>query len=123
MFWVALSALIMSLTGEGDDTFLVCAFLDRAREGITEHVRDASRQRQAIEIVERTSKAFRQHRKRAGLIGECIEHADRKYNATAADYERCLADLAPAWDAATEQLITSSNEFRRVLTPAELAAI
>jgi len=123
MFWVALSALIMSLTGEGDDTFLVRAFLDRASEAVTEHVQDATRQRQALEIIERASKSFHQHRERAGRIGECIEKADRNYAASAADYERCLSDLMPAWDAAAEALITTSNDFRRVLTPAELAAV
>lgn len=123
MFWVALSALIMSLTGEGDDTFVVRRFLDRAREAVTDHVHDPVRQKQALETLDRTSKAFRQHRQRAAKVSACIEQADRKYAASAADYERCLADVAPAWDAAAEELITLSNDFRRVLTPAELAAV
>jgi hypothetical protein len=123
MFWVALSAFIMSLTGEGDDTYLIRRFLDRAREAVSEHVHDPARQRQALETLERSSKAFYQHRKRAGKVSECIDQADRKYAASAADYQRCLEDVAPAWDAAAEQLITLSNEFRRALTPAELAAV
>jgi hypothetical protein len=123
MFWVALSALIMSLTGEGDDTFVVRAFLDRAREAVSEHVYDLTRRRQALETLDRASKAFRQHRKRAGKISQCIEQADREYAASAEDYQRCLADVGPAWDEAADQLITLSNDFRRVLTPAELAAI
>jgi hypothetical protein len=123
MFWVALSAFIMSLTGEGDDTFVIRTFLERAREAVSEHVHDLVRQRQALETLERTSKAFRQHRQRAGKISQCIEQADRKYDASAEDYQRCLSDVAPAWDAAAEQLITLSNDFRRVLTPVELAAI
>ena len=123
MFWVALSAFIMSLTGEGDDTFVIRSFLERTREAVSEHVHDAARQRQALETLERTSKAFRRHRARAGKVSDCIEQADRRYGASAADYERCLGDVAPAWDAAAEELITLSNDFRRELTPAELAAV
>jgi hypothetical protein len=123
MFWIALSAFIMTLTGEGDDTFVIRTFLDRAREAVAEHVHDAARQRQALEALERTSKAFRQHRERTGKISECIEQADRNYAASAADYQRCLSDVEPAWNAAAERLITLSNEFRGTLTPAELAAI
>ena len=113
----------MSLTGEGDDTFVVRTFLERAREAVSEHVHDAARQRQALDTLERTSKAFRHHRQRTGKISECIERADRKYAASAEDYQRCLDDVAPAWDAAAETLITLSNDFRKALTPAELAAI
>ena len=123
MFWVALSALIMSLTGEGDDTFVVRGFIERARESVSEHVQDRTRQLQALEILDRTSKAFRRHRLRTGKISECIEQADRKYAASAADYQRCLGDVAPAWDAAAEELIGLSADFRRALTPAELAAV
>jgi len=123
MFWVALSAFIMSLTGEGDDTFVIRSFLARARESVGEHVHDAVRQRQALETLDRTSKAFREHRKRTDKISQCIEQADRKYAASAEDYQRCLTDVGPAWDAAAEQLLTLSNDFRRALTPAELAAI
>jgi hypothetical protein len=123
MFWIALSALIMSLTGEGDDTFVVRAFLERAREAVSEHVHDPVRQRQALETLGRTSQAFARHRRRTGKVSECIEQADRKYAATAVDYERCLSDVAPAWDAAAEELITLSDDFRRALTPAELAAV
>src|SRR3954463_11624367 len=123
MFWVALSALIMSLTGEGDDTFVIRRFLDSAHDAVTEHVHDPVRQRQALETIQRTSKAFRQHRKRTAKVSDCIEQADRDYAASAADYEHCLDDVAPAWDAAAEQLITLSGELRRELTPAELAAV
>jgi hypothetical protein len=123
MFWIALSALIMSLTGEGDDTYFVRTFFDRARDSVSEHVHDAARQRAALATLERTSKAFGQHRKRTGQVSECIEQADRRYAASAEDYQRCLSDVTPAWDAAAEELITLSHDFRRVLTPAELAAV
>ena len=123
MFWIALSAFIMSLTGEGDDTFVIRTFLARARESVSEHVHDPVRQREALETLERASQAFAQHRKRTGKVSDCIEQADRKYAASAADYQRCLVDVAPAWDDAAEQLIRLSRDFRRVLTPAELAAV
>lgn len=123
MFWIALSALIMTLTGEGDDTFALRRFLDRASEAVSEQVHDAARKQQALAALDRTSKAFRRHRERTAKISECIEQADRNYAASAADYQRCLTDVEPAWDAAAEQLITLSNDFRRALTPAELSAV
>ena len=123
MFWVALSAFIMTLTGEGDDTFAIRRFLDRASESVSEHVHDPARQRRALEALKRTSKAFREHRKRTAKISACIEQADRKYAVSADDYRKCLSDVGPAWDAAAEQLITLSRDFRQALTPAELAAI
>lgn len=123
MFWVALSAFIMSLTGEGDDTFAIRRFLDRARASVSEHVHDRARQLQALETLDRASKAFAEHRARTGQVSKCIEQADRKYSASADDYRRCLSDVAPAWDAAGEQLIQLSHDFRKVLTPAELAAV
>lgn len=123
MFWVALSAFIMTLTGEGDDTFALRRFLDRASEAVSEQVQDAGRKQKALDVLDRTSKAFRRHRERTAKISECIEQADRKYAASAADYQRCLTDVGPAWDAAAEQLITLSNDFRRTLTPAELSAV
>lgn len=123
MFWVALSAFIMTLTGEGDDTFALRRFLDRAREAVSEQVHDPARQRRALEALDRTSKAFRRHRERTAKIGDCIEQADRKYAASSADYQRCLSDVGPAWDAAAEQLIPLSNDFRGALTPAELSAV
>ncbi len=113
----------MSLTGEGDDTFAIRAFLERARESVSEHVHDPVRQRQALETLARTSKAFAQHRMRTGKISECIEQADRKYSASAADYQRCLSDVAPSWDAAAEQLIKLSDSFAHTLTPGELTAV
>jgi len=123
MFWIALSAFIMTLTGEGDDTFALRRFLDRASDAVNEQVQDAGRKRQALDALDRTSKAFRRHRERTAKISECIERADREYAASAEDYQRCLTDVGPAWDAAAEQLITLTNDFRRALTPAELAAV
>jgi hypothetical protein len=123
MFWIALSAFIMSLTGEGDDTFAIRAYLERVRESVSEHIHDPARQRQALETLERMSNSFAQHRKRTGKISECIEQADRKYAASAEDYQRCVSDVVPAWHAAAEELIAHSDEFGRALTPAELAAL
>jgi hypothetical protein len=123
MFWIALSALIMSFTGEGDDTFVIRAFFERAQEAVSEHVRDPARQRAALSTLDRASQAFAAHRTRTGRVSECIEQADRKYAASPEDYQRCLGDVAPAWDAAAEQLISLSHDFRRALTPPELAAV
>jgi len=123
MFWIALSLLIMNLTGEGDDTYAFRMFLEQVRESVQENVHDPGRQRSAVQAVDRASAAFSKHRDRVGKISECLERADRKYAATQAEYERCIADLGPAWDAASEDLIELESAFRSALTPQEHAAV
>ena len=123
MFWVALSTLIMSLTGEGDDTYAIREFFERSRDAVEAQVKDAARQRAALDTLDRTVRAFQRHRARVNKISECIAAADRRYAAVAADYERCLADVEPAWTAAGEELITLDRDLERELTPAELKAV
>jgi hypothetical protein len=123
VFWIALSAFIMSLTGSGDDTFLIRKFLERTRDGVEEEVRDAGRRQKALKTVDRLEMAFARHRKRVGRIAECVEKADRKYAVTAADYDRCRTDAKAAWDAAAKDLTVLDRELRSTLTPAELEAV
>ena len=123
MFWIALSTLIMSMTGKGDDSYLIRTFLERARDAVEEQVQDQARRRAALATLDRTSAVFARHRKRVGKISACVERADRSYRATRADYEKCLVDVEPAWDAAAEDLIALEKSFRSSLTPAELRAV
>ena len=123
MFWIALSALIMSLTGEGDDTYAFRKILERGREAVEEKVRDEARRKAAIQAIDRATSDFQKHRERVGKISACLERADRKYVVTEAEYQRCLVDVGPAWDAATEDLIELERVFRSTLTRSELVAI
>jgi hypothetical protein len=123
MFWVALSVLIMSLTGEGDDTFAFRSFLERGRAGVEENVTDAARRKAALKALDEGTRAFTKHRQRTSKVSDCIERADRSYFAGAAEYERCLVDLGPSWDAAGEDLLALERSFQAALTPAELAAV
>jgi len=123
MFWVALSTLIMSLTGEGDDTYAIRAFFERSRDAVEAQVKDAARKRAALDTLARTERAFERHRERASKISACIERADRRYAAVAADYERCLTDVEPAWSAAGEELIVLDRDLERAVTPAEFEAV
>jgi hypothetical protein len=123
MFWVALSVLIMNLTGSGDDTFVIRKFLERLREAVEDQVHDAARRRKAIATIDRANVAFRRHRERVGKISACLERADRSHAAVGADYQRCLVDARPAWDAAAEELIVLDREFRAALTSAEFAQV
>jgi len=123
MFWIALSVLIMSLTGEGDDTFAFRKILERGREAVEENVHDPVRQKAAIQAIDRATDAFSKHRKRVGAISACVERMDRKYAATEAEYEACLTDLGPAWDAAGGDLIELERVFRSSLTPGEAVAV
>jgi hypothetical protein len=123
MFWIALSTLIMSLTGEGDDTYAIREFFERARDAVDSEVHDAAHKRAALRTLDRATHAFELHRRRVTKISQCIERADRRYTAVAADYERCLADVDPAWSAAGEELIELGHDLGSALTPAELDAV
>ena len=72
MFWIALSLLIMSLTGEGDDTFAFRKILERGRDAVEENVHDPVRQKAAVQAIDRATTAFSKHRKRVGAISDCI---------------------------------------------------
>jgi hypothetical protein len=123
MFWIALSLLIMSLTGEGDDTYAFRKILERARDAVQEEVSDPTRKRAALATLDRATHDFRKHRIRVGKISACVEKADRDYAATEADYERCLTDIGPAWDTAADDLIELERVFRSSLTPSEHIAV
>ena len=123
MFWIALSAFIMSMTGTGDDTYVIRKFIERTHAALAEKVNDPARYRAAADTLDRTSEAFERHRKRAGKISACIEKLDRTYAVTEEEYDRCLVDVEPAWEAAAEDLIVLERQFRESLTPAELAAV
>ena len=123
MFWIALSALIMTLTGAGDDTYVIRKFIAHARESVAAHVDDEARKRAATTTLDDASRAFEKHRLRVGKISECVAKLDRRYAATQTEYERCLTDVAPAWDAAAEDLIVLDARLRESLAPPELAAI
>lgn len=123
MFWIALSLLIMNLTGEGDDTYAFRKILERGRDAVEENVPDPVRQKAAIHAIDQATTAFSKHRKRVGAISDCVERADRKYVVTEAEYERCLTDLGPAWDAAGDDLIELERVFRSSLTPSELVNV
>jgi hypothetical protein len=123
MFWVALSAFIMSVTGTGDDTYAIRKFFERAREAVATTVADPERRRAAELELERAGAAFTRHRRRVGVISQCIEHADRRYGATAADYERCLKDVEAAWNTAASELVGLERGLRQSLTPEELTQV
>lgn len=123
MFWVALSAFIMAITGKGDDTFVFRKSVERTRHAVASEVHDPARRQKATATLERVWNAFFQYRQRVNKISSCLEKADRRYSASATDYQRCLADARPVLDSATRELVALDREFQRALTPAEYAAV
>ena len=123
MFWVALSTLLMVMTGQGDDTFVFREFLENLRDNIEKHVTDPGRRARAIAIVDDTAAGFKSHRERVNKIGECVERNDRTYKVSAADYERCLAGADELWDKAAEKLIAAEHGLDQNITEAERRAI
>ena len=123
MFWVALSTLLMVMTGQGDDTFVFREFLENLRDGIEQHVTDPGRRARALGVVDDTSQKFRTHREKVNEIGVCLERADRRYQVTAADYEQCLKGADQLWDRAAEALIVAERSLDQNITDSERRAI
>lgn len=123
MFWVALSTLLMAMTGQGDDTFVFREFLDNLRDGVERHVSDPARRARALDVVDDTSKKFRTHRERVNDVSVCFERADRRYQVTAADYEQCLQGADQLWDHAAEALVVAERALNQNITESERRAI
>jgi len=123
MFWVALSTLLMVMTGQGDDTFVFREFLENLRDNIETHVTDPGRRARALAIVDDTAAGFKSHRERVNKIGECVEQNDRTYKVSVADYERCLQGADELWDKAAEKLIAAEHGLDQNITEAERRAI
>ena len=123
MFWVALSTLLMVMTGQGDDTFVFREFLENMKDGIEQHVTDPARRARAIGVVDDTAAKFRAHREKVNKIGACVESADRRYQVTAAEYEKCLEGADQLWDHAAEALIVAEKNLDQNINESELRAI
>lgn len=123
MFWVALSTLLMVMTGQGDDTYVFRQFLDNLRDSVEEHVTDPARRARALGVVDDTAQKFRTHREKVNAIGVCFEGADRRYQVTAADYEQCLKGADQLWDRAAESLIVAERQLDQNITESERSAI
>jgi len=123
MLWAALSAFIMSITGKGDDTFVFRKTLEHLRKTVAAEVHDPGRRQKANATLDRAAAAFVRHRQRLDKVSKCLERLDRTYAVSALDYQLCIADARPAWNATTEELVRLDKEFERELTPAEYAAI
>src|SRR3954471_4245080 len=121
MFWVGLSMMIMAMTGKGDDTAMFRAYVQAMRDNITLHVKEPARQQQARAVTDRMLAGFRTMRVDYNKVGKCLEDADRRYEATQQDYERCLTSVDTIWDSAIEVLVNSKLELDAALTPEETA--
>jgi hypothetical protein len=54
-------------------------------------------------------------------VGQCLEDADRLYEATSEDYERCLTKVDSIWNTAVNVLVDSKLELDAAMTPEETA--
>lgn len=123
MFWAALSMMIMSMTGKGDDTAFFRKYLDTLTKAIVEDVSGQARQERALAAVETSRKGFWKMRIDYNEIGRCLERLDRTYRVTREDYERCLTNLDTIWDTAVDSLVESRKQLAAATTPEELDAI
>jgi hypothetical protein len=123
MFWVALATAIMVLSGEGDDTRAIAALLAGMRQAIADRVPEEPRKTGALRALAEFEQAFAQHRKELQAFGVCVEAADRKYRANAADYAACSAPLEAQRVTLRETLAGVQREYEAALSPVERAAI
>jgi hypothetical protein len=119
MFWVALATAIMMLSGEGDDSRAILALFQAMRASLPACVADPARRSAALAGVERSQALFLQHRKRLEEVGKCIEDLDRRYQATAEDYERCSAGLDEHNQTIAHGLALARLDISKNLTEAE----
>jgi hypothetical protein len=115
--------MIMAMTGKGDDTAMFRAYVQALKDGITQHIKDPARQKQAQAVTERMLAGFRTMRVDYNAVGKCLENADRRYEATQADYEHCLSNVDSIWNAAVDVLVNSKLELDAAATPEETAAM
>ena len=123
MFWVALSVLVMSMTGLGDDTRFFLQFLASLEEAAQSEVKDQERVQEVMRVAAETRVAFRQTRETFGSVGDCFEQLDRDFRATEADYTSCGRADEDALYQAGEALIEARRKFHAVTTPEERARI
>lgn len=123
MFWVALATAIMVLSGEGDDTRAIAVLLAGLREAIGARVPDEPRRADALRAVTTFEQAFAKHRRELQEFGACVEAADRKYRATAADYAACAALVEAQRATLRTALAGVQRDYEAALSPAERAAI
>jgi len=123
MFWAGIATLVMAMTGKGDDTAPFRNWMASIREGIVMEVKDMERQGKALLVVAETEEAFRTGRVAGSKMSACLEHLDRKYDATAAEYEKCLEPAPTLWERAGEGLVHARAKLMQHVTPEEAAAV
>jgi hypothetical protein len=123
MFWAGIATLVMAMTGKGDDTAPFRHWIESIREGIVLYVHDMERQGKALLVVGETEEEFRRIRVDGSKVSACLEHLDRKYDATAAEYEKCLAPSPALWDRTGEGLVVARAKLMQHVTQDEAAAV
>ncbi|HEY6077490.1 MAG TPA: hypothetical protein VIW29_01725 [Polyangiaceae bacterium] len=119
MFWVALATAIMMLSGEGDDSRAILALLAGLRQAITQHVPAEDRRSRALLAVTAFEQTFAHHRFELQAFGKCVEAADRKYQATRADYDACAARIAAQRAQMRVKLAALRRDYEAAVLPAE----
>jgi hypothetical protein len=119
MFWIAVASLIMSMSGEGDDTRVYRMFMDAISASVTEVVTDHAKVEVALASLNETDEAFRAHRESLQVAGKCLEEADRTYTATVDTYEKCLSDRDARWELITRFIISLRHDLKEKLTEDE----
>jgi hypothetical protein len=123
MFWAGIATLVMAMTGKGDDTAPFRRWIESIREGIVLEVKDMERQGKALLVIGETEEAFRNGRVAGSKVSACLEHLDRKYDATAAEYEKCLETAPAVWERTGDALITARAKLMQHVTQEEAAAV
>jgi hypothetical protein len=123
MFWIALSGLIMALTGTGDDTAAYRTYVESLKEAVAEAVPDEARRASASATLDEWYETFRAHREGLGKAGDCLDAADRAYDSTQDDYAHCLDGMDEHWEMMAERMLKDRRKLREQLKPEEMAKL
>jgi hypothetical protein len=112
MFWVGIATLIMMFSDESDLAKVFAETTAAYEKAITEVVPDPERRAAAVEAM-RGLRSTSEDRVRAlAVLGECLESADRSYDASAATYQVCWEGADVRWQALEQGILEFHQKTR-----------
>jgi hypothetical protein len=127
MLWVALATAIMLLSGElsreADDGTTLARLLEALRKSTIQDVTDAQRRAAALRALEGFELGLAAYRQQIATFKACIAAADRKYNATKADYDACQAPVEAERANLRQSLVAAQSAYEASVTEAERAHV
>ncbi|MEI9951977.1 MAG: hypothetical protein WDO74_24080 [Pseudomonadota bacterium] len=127
MLWVALATAIMLLSGElgreADDGAILALLLEAFRKSTIQNVADEPRRAAALRALASFELGLAAYRRQIATFKACVSAADRKYEATPADYDACLGPLESERASLRESLVAAQGAYEAAVTETERARV